>query len=237
MVKSLSMKNNLDNKTFIFISLNKFKIVVLDNLNKIIYEKISIVNNQDNYLNLNFLDEFLSQNVFEIEKLLKEYIENVFLIIDLNDIFQVHLSIKKNTDNTDSNYINNLLTEAKNLCEKTLKHTNILHIKIDQFCIDNINYKILPNIKDHKNFSIDLSFICLPVHIYKDLEKIFIKYRISISNSLSLKYLDSFENKKNNNIYNIALKVLDGLNENEVIILKKNPKNIGFFEKFFNFFN
>ena len=113
MVKSLSMKNNLDNKTFIFISLNKFKIVVLDNLNKIIYEKISIINNQDNYLNLNFLDEFLSQNVFEIEKLLKEYIENVFLIIDLNDIFQVHLSIKKNTDNTDSNYINNLLTEAK----------------------------------------------------------------------------------------------------------------------------
>ena len=39
------------------------------------------------------------------------------------------------------------------------------------------------------------------------------------------------------NFYAIAKKILDGFNENEVYIAYKNSKKLGFFERFFNFFN
>ena len=54
---------------------------------------------------------------------------------------------------------------------------------------------------------------------------------------LSFNYLRSFLENKNDNLYKIAQKILDGFNENEVHITKKNSKKLGFFEKFFNFFD
>ena len=42
---------------------------------------------------------------------------------------------------------------------------------------------------------------------------------------------------KNENLYATAQKILDGFNENEVYIDHKNFKKLGFFERFFNFFN
>ena len=54
---------------------------------------------------------------------------------------------------------------------------------------------------------------------------------------LSLDYLNSFLDDKNKNLYATAQKILDGFNENEVFIADINSKKLGFFEKFFNFFN
>ena len=54
---------------------------------------------------------------------------------------------------------------------------------------------------------------------------------------LSLDYLNSFLDDKNENLYTTAQKILDGFNENEVFIADRNSKKLGFFEKFFNFFN
>ena len=54
---------------------------------------------------------------------------------------------------------------------------------------------------------------------------------------LSFNYLNSFLDSKNDNLYRIAQKILDGFNPNEVEITSKNSKKLGFFEKFFNFFN
>ena len=48
---------------------------------------------------------------------------------------------------------------------------------------------------------------------------------------LSFNYLRSFLENKNDNLYKIAQKILDGFNENEVHITKKTQK-LGFFEIF-----
>ena len=54
---------------------------------------------------------------------------------------------------------------------------------------------------------------------------------------LSLDYLNSFLDDKNDNLYLMAQKILDGFNENEVHITNKYSKKLGFFERFFHFFD
>ena len=68
-------------------------------------------------------------------------------------------------------------------------------------------------------------------------EDILKKYQISLDKILSLDYLNSFLDDKNDNLYVMAQKILDGFNENEVFITNKYSKKLGFFERFFNFFN
>ena len=49
--------------------------------------------------------------------------------------------------------------------------------------------------------------------------------------------LKIFFNKKKLNISEMAYKILNGYNENEVHLFQKNTKKLGFFEKFFQLFS
>ena len=233
------MINNLENKIFLFLSFNKFTIVVLNSNDEFVYKKETLTNNKSNQIDTVFLDNFLSKNIFKIEKELNEFVKNIFLIIDNQHVFSIHLSVKNKIDNIiiNSSSINKLLLEAKNSCKKTLENLDILHMKIDQFYIDGTYFKTLPEKKNCKNISIEISYICLPKKITKTIEDVLGKYQISLDKTLSSDYLDSFLNDKNDNLYTAAQKILNGFNENEVHITHKNIKKLGFFEKFFNFFN
>tara|TARA_Y100000591_G_scaffold197430_1_gene170828 strand:+ start:635 stop:1336 length:702 start_codon:yes stop_codon:yes gene_type:complete len=233
------MTNNSENKIFLLLGFDKFVIVVLNSNNEFVYKKETLTNNKSNQIDLDFLDNFLSENIFKIEKELNEFVENIFLIIAHQNIFSIYLSVKNKFDNIiiNSNSINKLLLEAKNCCKKTLENLEILHMKIDQFYIDGTYFKTLPEKKNYKNLSIEISYICLPKKISKTIEDVLGKYQVSINRILSFDYLDSFLNNKSDNLYSIALKILNGFNENEVHITNKNIKKLSFFEKFFNFFN
>ena len=233
------MKNNLENKIFLFLGIDKFTIVALNSIDEEVYKEEILKDNKSNQIDLNFLDNFLSENIFKIEKKLNEFVKNIFLIIDHQNIFSIHLSIKNKFDNINinSDSIHKLLLEAKSCCKKTLEDLDILHIKIDQFYIDGTYFKTLPKKKNCNNLSIDVSYICLPKKISKTIENVLRKYQISLDRMLSLDYLNSFLDDKNENLYTTAQKILDGFNENEVFIADRNSKKLGFFEKFFNFFN
>tara|TARA_A100000164_G_C21852537_1_gene745748 strand:- start:12 stop:713 length:702 start_codon:yes stop_codon:yes gene_type:complete len=233
------MRSSTVNKTFIFISSNKFIIISLNEANKINYKKESILKDQNKKFDLNLFSEFLYENIFKIEKELGEFIKFVHLIIEHEEIFSVNLSIKNKVNVTSINtkIINNLLIEAKNYCEETLKKAQVIHMKIDQFHIDNEYYKVLPDKVSCKSLSLDLSFICIPNNILNNFEKIFNKFQISVYRTISYQYLHSFFKIRSNNLELVAQKILTGFNENEVILMKKKQKNPGFFEKFFNFFN
>ncbi len=232
------MTNNLDNRIFLFLSFDKFIIVALNSNDELVYKKEILTNNKSNQIDSKFLDNFLSENIFKIEKELNEFVKNIFLIIDNQNIFSIYLSIKNKFDNTiiNSNSINKLLFEAKSCCKETLEDFDVLHMKIDQFYIDGTYFKILPEKQNCKNFSIEINYICLPRKISKTIEDVLAKYQISLDKILSFNYLNKFLDDKNNNLYITAQKILDGLNENEVSITNKNPKKLGFFERFFNFF-
>ena len=233
------MISNLGNRIFLFLSFDKFIIVALNSNDEFVYKEEILTNNKSNQIDSKFLDNFLSENIFKIEKELNEFVKNIYLIIDNQNIFSVYLSIKNKFDNIiiNSNSINKLLRDAKSCCKKTLDNFDILHMVIDQFYIDGTYYKILPEKKNCKNFSIEISYICLPKKISKTIEDVLAKYQISLNKILSFNYLNNFLDDKNNNLYTTAQKILDGFNENEVYITNKNPKKLGFFEKFFNFFN
>ena len=233
------MKNNLENKIFLFLGIDKFTIVALNSIDEEVYKEEILKDNKSNQIDLNFLDNFLNENIFKIEKKLNEFVKNIFLIIDHQNIFSIHLSIKNKFDNININLdsIHKLLLEAKSCCKKTLEDLDILHMKIDQFYIDGTYFKTLPKKKNCNNLSIDVSYICLPKKISKTIENVLRKYQISLDRMLSLDYLNSFLDDKNENLYAIAQKILDGFNENEVFIADRNSKKLGFFEKFFNFFN
>ncbi len=233
------MSNNSEYRTFLYVDSNNLIIIVLDSKNQTIYKKEALIKNTISDFYYEYLNNFLSQNVFEIEKILKEFVNNIFLIIDHEKLNQIKLSIKDKSDNASwsINSINNLLSEAKSQCKKTLEGNDIIHMKIDQFYIDEISYTNLPLEKDCKIFSIDLSFICLPNQITSNFEKIFSNYQISISKILSYQYLKEFLSEKDEDIFIVAQNIINGLNENEVFLTNKSQKNQGFFEKFFNFFN
>tara|TARA_X000000950_G_scaffold144578_1_gene178951 strand:+ start:405 stop:1106 length:702 start_codon:yes stop_codon:yes gene_type:complete len=233
------MKNNLENKIFLFLGIDKFTIVALNSIDEEVYKEEILKDNKSNQIDLNFLDNFLNENIFKIEKKLNEFVKNIFLIIDHQNIFSIHLSIKNKFDNININLdsIHKLLLEAKSCCKKTLEDLDILHMKIDQFYIDGTYFKTLPEKKNCNNLSIDVSYICLPKKISKTIEDVLRKYQISLDRILSLDYLNGFFDNKNENLYVTAQKILNGFNENEVFIADKNSKKLGFFEKFFNFFS
>ena len=233
------MNNNTENITFLFLNFKKFIIVVLDEKDKVIYKKETSIENSNNNIELKIFSEFLNQNIFKIEKELNEFIKIIHIIIDHEDIYTVNLSIKNKIDNNllTTSTINNLLLEANNCCKETLINTEVIHFRIDQFLIDNNNYKTLPNKQTCKDLSIDLSLICISKNVLKDLEKILGKFQISLGKTFCYKYLNSFSETKNINFYEIARKAMHGLDENDVILMRKTTKNHKFFEKFFNFFN
>ena len=53
----------------------------------LILKKKRFLNNQNKRFDLNFLDKFLNENIFKIEKKLKKFIKNIFLIIDYEEYF------------------------------------------------------------------------------------------------------------------------------------------------------
>ena len=233
------MVNNLENKIFLFLGTNKFTIVAINSTNEFVYKGETFYNNQNNHIELDFLDNFLNENIFKIEKKLKEFIKNIFLIIDHQNIFPIRLSIKNKFDNIiiNSNSIHKLILEAKSCCNKTLEGLDILHMNIDKFNIDGTYFETLPEKKNCNNLSIEVSYICIPKRISKTIEDVLRKYQISLDKILSLDYLNSFLDDKNDNLYLMAQKILDGFNENEVHITSENSKKSGFFERFFNFFD
>lgn len=233
------MKNNSNNKTLLFLTLNKFTLIVIDEFNKVIFKKELLLKVSSEKFNFELLDNFINQNIFKIEKELNEFVKIIILIIDHNDIFSVNLSIKNKINDVilDNNLINNLLIEAKSYCKETLEKVNVMHMKIDLFYIDNNIYKTLPDKIRFKNLSVDLSFICIPNNFLQNLEKVLNKYQISLGKVLSYKYLNNFIDIANNELGLVSKKILHGFNENEVIFTHKRSKNLSFFEKFFNFFN
>ena len=224
------MRSSSVNKTFIFISLKKFIIISLNELNKINYKKETIFKDQNKKFDLDSFSEFLNDNIFKIEKELGEFIKVIYLIIENEEIFSVNLSIKNKINEMQINtkIINNLLIEAKNCCEETLKKAEVIHMKIDQFYIDNEYYKVLPDKVNCKSLSLDLSFICVPLNILNSFEKVLNKFQISIYRTISYQYLHGFLNINNNDLGLIAQKILTGFNENEVILMKKNLKILVF---------
>ena len=233
------MKDKQTFRTYLFLSNEKIIIcaINLEDL-KIIYEKQTITNNKASIPEPKEIKSFLDDNIYKIEKILNNFIKNIYVILDNENFVSIYLSIKNSTTNEfiSTEDLSHSLNEAKNQCKKTLENKKIIHMLIEKYLIDETEYLSLPKNVKCKNFCLDLKFVCLPNNFAQDLEEFLKKYQISIQRILNATYIKDLS-KKDENFFLKAHQIVEGCNANEIIISHKKPKIAGIFEKFFNFFS
>ena len=90
------MIEEFDIDSYLYISPNEFQIYLFDKKNqKNLYEKKVKFNNTQNIINFNNLEIFLDDNIFKIEKLAGNFIKNIFLVIENDEITELNFGIKK----------------------------------------------------------------------------------------------------------------------------------------------
>ena len=233
------METKINFETYLFLSPQKIAIATFDksNLNKLYFEEAINLDKKKNF-DFEEAEDFLEKNIFEIEKKLKNFVKHINLILESVKFLTISISVKKNNygkeiSKADLTY---LLNEAKDECKQTISNRRIIHMLIDSYLLDKKNYSSLPLDQKCDFFSLDIKFVCLSKNYIRDLEKILKKYQISINNIIQADYVSSFQKENQNDLFQIAMQLMDGYNQNEVLIVPKQSENKGFFERFFNFF-
>ena len=234
------MKNDLDFEVFLFFSPQKIILSVNRKTDfKLIFKDEFLFEGKSNHLNFDRLNLFLNENVFKVEKILGNFIEKINIILETKDFLNLQISMKQHdyNENINSNIILYLIKSAKYQCEKTIQNMKIIHILIDNYFIDDVHFTKLPLNQKCKNFSLDISFICLPDELIRHIEKTLKNFQISVNRILSASYIYKFTNDRDINFFKMTSKIIGGHNKNEVKLVNKTLKNKGFFEKFFDLFN
>ena len=228
-----------DYKFFLLVGPTKIKFEAIDINNEIYFSKKNLIDSSSNIKNLDILENFLKNHIFDIEKNLNNYVKDICLVVDHNDFLFVNLSMKYTYDGNkfNLNRLNSLLVELKSQFKNTIGNFEVVHMLINKFNVDGKMYSRLTEITNYDKICLEIKFICLNKSIAINLKDILSKYQIIVKNIICYAYLKEFEDFSDRKSLIIANKVLNGINQNEVFFSKKNTKNISFFEKFFNFFN
>ena len=228
-----------DYNFFLFIGPTNIKFEAIDINNEIYFSKKNSIDNSSSIDNLDILEKFLNNHIFDIERNLNNHVKDIHLVIEHNDFLFVNLSMKYSFDGMkfNLNRLNSLLVELKSQFKNTIGNFEVIHMVINKFIVDGKTYSQLTELTNYDKIHLEIKFICLNKNVIKNLKDILSKYQIYLKNIICFKYLEEFENFNNNKSTIFAQKVLNGLNQNEIFYRKKNSKKQSFFEKFFNFFN
>ena len=226
-------------ENYISISPNKFGIYLFDTKNlKNLYKKELIVNENNKSLDFITFKKFLDDNIFEIEKLSGNFVENIFFIFEDKKIFNLEMGIKKKNYNPSltKEYLQNLLIEAKDLFRENYPNQEIMHMIINKYFInDKIYLSYEENLKCG-HVALQIQFKSISNSIVYDLNKILENYQIKIIKYIDGSYVKNFFGNEEELAENVH-KILNGYNENEVTFKPKNPEKLPFFEKFFQLFS
>ena len=234
------MSEDLELETYLSISPNKFGIYLLDpKKNKNLYkEELRFENNSEN-IDFVYLNKFLEENIFKIEKLNGDFIENIFLIVKSLDVVNLEIGIKKkNYENSvNKKYLVNAVTEVKDLVKETYQDSKIIHIIIKNLQMNDNDFLSIQKSFESKDLGLEITFISIHHNLIFQLEKILEKYQIKINRYLCGSYIGEFSRVHGAEFSTMANKIIKGFNKNEVELVKKNEENTGFFEKFFQLFS
>ena len=226
-------------ETYLYISKNTFNIFVYEKINrKNLYNEKLKVDEQFNFQDLNNLSKFLDDNIFKIEKLIGIFIKNIILIIESDEISFVDVGIKKKRYDSlvGNKNLEKTLVELKDLFKESYKDRHIMHMVIVNYFINGKKYSTFVNDLDVNELCLEVSFRSISNNLVSILDKILEKYQIKVNQYMDGKYISSFFDE-NFKLPDMADKIRNGYNENEIIIVPKDVRNIGFFEKFFQFFS
>ena len=228
------MIENSDFETFLYISKNKYQIFVYDknNLKNLYHEEIE----NDDEIELNILSKFIDDNIYKIEKMIKNFIRNIILIIEDDKVLDIGISLKKKNyeKHIDQKQLENSLIEVKDIYKENYQDLIIMHMiiveKENNFLLNNAN------INDDYLF-LEVNFISISNNFTFNFDKLLENHQIKISRYMSGKYIKSYIGEDVIELSIMANKLNNGFNKNEVQLVSKNVENKGFFEKFFQLFS
>ena len=234
------MIEETDFQTFLYLSKKRYVIYVDDKktLRSLYKEEIKFVD-EIHPNDLNHLSKFLDQNIYRIEKLVGNFIKDITLIIESDKILNVDIGIKKKnyTQFLNKNFLKNDLIEVKDLFKASYPNQVIMHMLIIDYDGDgNKNLSSDFDI-DEDNLYIVVKFISISNSLGSKFDKLLEKHQIQINLYMSGEYVQNFIDKDLGELSMMASKLKNGFNKNEVTLISKNPKNKGFFEKFFQLFS
>ena len=234
------MNEELKFETYLFIDSKKLVICVIEKKTfKILFKEEKLLDDHNEDSNLKKLDNFLAKNILKIEKILKNFVKDVYIILDDKEFLPIEISIKKdhNGNSISQENLINPLNVLKNLCQFSFKDKKIIHMLIENYQIDGKDYSFLPENLKCNNFSLDIKFICLSKNLIEHYELVLKRYHILVNQILNAEYIEQFQDQQNPNIYTTASRIISGFNNNEISLVNKTLKSKGFFEKFFDLFS
>ena len=234
------MTDHGDLEAYLFLLPNKLSISLFDtkNLKNYYIDEIHL-ENKINSLDENILNKFLDKNIFKIEKLIGKFIKNIFLVIENDQIFNLNIGIKKkNYDKIiDRKFLENILIDAKELFNENYKKKIIKNFLIQKYLIDGKLYLSPQYNLEGNNFCLEIQFRSISLSLTQEIEKVLEKYQIKIIQYFDGNYIKSFFNNNDIDFTQKTYSIKNGINENEVKLVPKNSKNLGFFERFFQLFS
>ena len=234
------MNKEIDFETYLIISYGKFEIFLLDIKNhKNIYQEEFKFRDVSEKLDFNLLNEFLENNIFKIEKLAGNFVNNINIVIENKSILTSNISIKKKnyTGEITSVILESMLTDVKDLFKENYNQYKLMHMIIDKYIIDGVSYSSLQDQISNDEICLEIKLISIPNLLILEIENILKKYQIQVNSLLDKGYVKDFFLDKQLDISQMAHKLKNGMNKKEVQITSKYPKKIGFFEKFFQLFS
>ena len=224
---------------YLSISPKKFGIYLFDTKNlKNLYKKEIILNTYSEFSYNDSLKKFLDSNIFKIEKLSGKFLENIIIILEDKNIFNLELGIKKKNYNVSisKEYLENSLIEAKDLFRENYQNQEIIHMIIKKYFINGNTYSLFDESLQCDYLGLEIQFKSISNHITYDLNRILENYQIKITKYLDGTYVKSnFDEDKQ--LAEMSYRVLSGYNQNEVMFVPKTTKKLAFFEKFFQLFS
>ena len=234
------MKEEVNLKTYLSVSPNKFGIYLFDTKSfSYLYESEIEIENNFSSKDMDILNKFLEDNVFKIEKLIGKFLNNISLIIKSEKILETIIGIKKKNyeEKISKNFLDTMIIDVKDLFKENYQNEKVLHMIINKYLVDGKSYFSLNNNLRCKDFCMEIQFIFISSKFISDINKLLEKYQIKITECIDHEYIKVFFKHEEMKICEMAYKIENGHNENEVKIIPKSTKNIGFFEKFFQLFS
>ena len=228
------MIENSDFETFLYISKSKYQIFVYDknNLKNLYNEEIGY----SDEIELNTLSKFLDDNIYKIEKKIKNFIRNIILIVEDDKILEIGISLKKKNyeKNENQKQLENSLVEVKDIFKENYQDLLIMHMVI----VEKENNFLLNNANNSDDYLfLEVNFISIPNKFTFYFDKLLENHQINIKRYMSGNYIKSYFGEDATELSMMANKLNNGLNKNEVQLVSKSIENRGFFEKFFQLFS
>ena len=140
------------------------------------------------------------------------------------------MSKKKNYKETfNQKYLENMLTEVRDIFKENYQNKKILHILVNKYFINDKYQPMFDKKINSDSISLEVQFIAISKSFVFEINKILEKFHVKSDKWLDEKYVQSFFKKEDLIITEKVFKIHQGINDQEVQSCSKIPKKSGFF--------